>query len=99
MTMQLSVLLWNHPGRSHDLIAFEDAVLALLPEHGGRLISRHVVMNREDGDPLEIQVIEIPDEKALNEFVQNPARASLARTHDRDGIIARTQVLCVEPRH
>lgn len=98
MPIQLCVLLWEHPGRGHDLAAFEDEVLALLPEHGGRLISRHVVIERDDGDPLEVQVIEMPDEEALTGYVRDPVRARLARTHDRDAIIARTQLLRVEPR-
>jgi uncharacterized protein (DUF1330 family) len=98
MSIQLCVLLWEHPGRGHDLAAFEDEVLALLSEHGGRLISRHVVIERDDDDPLEVQVIEMPDEEALTGYVHDPVRARLARTHDRDAIIARTQLLRVEPR-
>jgi hypothetical protein len=47
---------------------------------------------------LEVQLIEMPDETALAGYVQDPARADLARTHDRDAVIARTQVLRVEPR-
>lgn len=96
--IQLCVLLWEHPGRGQDLAAFEDEVLALLSEHGGRLISRHVVMEREDGDPLEVHVIEMPDEEALADYLRNPVRVRLAHTHDRDAVIARTQLLRVEPR-
>ena len=97
MPIRLCVLLWEHPGRGHDLAAFEDEVLALMSEHGGRLVSRDVVMERVDGDPLEVQVIEMPDKEALAGYVHDPARVRLARTHDRDAIIARTQVLRVEP--
>lgn len=61
-------------------------------------ISRHVVIERDDDDPLEVQVIEMPDEEALTGCVHDPVRARLARTHDRDAIIARTQLLRVEPR-
>ena len=98
MPIHLCIMLWEHPGRGRDLAAFEDEVLALLSEHGGRLISRHVVIERDDGDPLEVQVIEMPDEEALTGYVHDPVRAHLARTHDRDAIIARTQLLRVEPR-
>jgi uncharacterized protein (DUF1330 family) len=98
MPIRLCVMLWERPGRSHDLAAFEDEVLALLSEHGGRLVSRHVVLERDDGDPLEVQVIEMPDEEALAEYMHDPMRVRLARTHDRDAIIARTQLLRVEPR-
>ncbi|HLT83317.1 MAG TPA: hypothetical protein VKZ83_03700 [Phototrophicaceae bacterium] len=97
MSIRLCVLLWERPGRGRDLARFEDEVLALLPEHGGRLVSRHVVSDRESGDPLEVQLIEMPDEAALTAYMQDPARARLARAHDRDAVIARTQVLLVEP--
>jgi uncharacterized protein (DUF1330 family) len=98
MPIQLCVLLWEHPGRGQDLAAFEDEVLALLSEHGGRLISRHVVVERDDGDPLEVHLIEMPDEEALAEYLHDPVRVRLAHTHDRDAIIARTRLLRVEPR-
>ncbi|WNV74316.1 hypothetical protein [Geodermatophilus sp. DSM 44513] len=98
MPIQLCVLLWEHPGRAQDLAAFEDEVLALLSQHGGRLISRHIVMERHDGDPLEVQLIEMPDEEALAEYLRDPVRVRLAHTHDRDAVIARTQLLRVEPR-
>lgn len=98
MPLQLSVLLWEHPGRDEDLMIFEDAVLALLPTHGGRVVSRHVVLERADGDPLEVQVIELPDEAALDAFVHDPERTALASSHDRDAVIARTQVLRLAAR-
>lgn len=97
MSIRLCVLLWERPGRGRDLARFEDEVLALLPEHGGRLVSRHVVSDRESGDPLEVQMIDMPSEEALAAYMQDPARARLARAHDRDAVIARTQVLHVEP--
>ena len=75
------------PGRAQDVLAFEEAVLKLLPDHGGRLLTRHVVLTRTDGDPLEIQVIALPDEAALSDYLEDPSRADPARTHDRDAII------------
>lgn len=98
MSLRLCVLLWECAGRALDLAAFEDAVLALLPDHGGRLLARDGVVDRRDGDPLEVQVIEMPDEEALTGYLRDPARIDLARTHDRDAVIARTQLLRVEPR-
>ena len=38
-----------------------------------------------------------PDEEALVGFVHDPVRARLARTHDRNALVARTQLLRVEP--
>ena len=72
-------------------------MLALLPEHGGRLVSRHVVSDREDGDPLEGQMIEMPSEDALDGYMRAPERQRLADVHDRDAVVARTQLLRVEP--
>jgi hypothetical protein len=40
----------------------------------------------------------MPDEEALAGYMQDPVRVRLARTHDRDAIIARTQVLRVTTR-
>jgi hypothetical protein len=54
MPIHLCALLWEQPGRGHDLAAFEDEVLALLSEHGGRLIKGHVVIERDDGDLLKV---------------------------------------------
>ena len=98
MPIQLCVLLWEHQGRGDDLATYEDEVLELLSQHGGRLLTGHVVSERDGGEPLEVQLIEMPDEDALAGYLQDPERARLARDHDRDAIIARTQVLRVEPR-
>lgn len=97
MPLRLCILLWERAGHAHDLAAFEDAVLALLPDHGGRLLSRYSVVDRRDGDPLEVQLIEMPEGAALTGYLQDPVRTDLARTHDRDAVIARTQLLHVEP--
>jgi len=98
MSLRLCILLWECAGRAHDLAAFEDAVFALLPEHGGRILTRDRVVDRQDGDPLEVQLIEMPDEEALAGYLRDPVRIDLARTHDRDAVIARTQLIRVEPR-
>jgi uncharacterized protein (DUF1330 family) len=97
MPLRLCVLLWEHAGRADDVARFEDDVLTLLPDHGGRLLSRDLVVDRHDGEPLEVQLIEFADEAALSEYMADPVRAELARTHDRAAIIARTQLLRIEP--
>jgi uncharacterized protein (DUF1330 family) len=98
MPLRLCVLLWEHTGRGGDVAAFEDEVLALLVNHGGRLLSRDSVVDRHDGDPLEVQLIEVPDEAALAGYLRDPARIDLAQAHARDAIIARTQLPRTEPR-
>ena len=70
----------------------------MLADHGGRLLSRDQVVDRREGDPLEVQLIEVPDEDALTAYLRDPVRGDLARTHDRDAVIARTQLLRLESR-
>ncbi len=90
MPLTLCVLLWALPGRDTQLAEYEDAVLALLPEHGGTLMSR--VRNIEANEsPTEVQVIELVDEAALASFMADPARLALAPL--REASIARTEVI------
>ena len=94
MTLRMCVLLWERPGRDKDLAEFEDAVLAMLPEYGGAVISRDTVIGRADGDPLEVQVLEMPDDQAIKAYMADPRRDALP---PREEIIARTQILRVMP--
>ena len=96
MALTLCVLLWALPGRDDQLAEYEDAVLALLPAHGGTVVSR--VRNIEANEsPTEVQVIELVDDAALESFMADPARLALA--HLRDASIARTDVIRVTPVH
>lgn len=95
MTVRMCVLLWEQPGRAQELAEFEDAVLALVPAHGGRVIARETVVDRAAGDPLEVQLTEMPDEQALEAYINDPARQAILGK--RDSIIARTQILRVAP--
>lgn len=90
----MCVLLWEQPGRDKDLAEFEDAVLAMLPDYGGTVISRDTVVDRADGDPLEVQVLEMPDAQSVTAYLADPRRAALP---PRDLVIARTQTLRVAP--
>jgi uncharacterized protein (DUF1330 family) len=94
MTLRMCVLLWEQPGRNEDLAEFEDAVLAMVPDHGGAVLSRETVIDRADGDPLEVQILEMPDEQAVTAHLADPRRAALP---PREEIIARTQVLRIMP--
>ena len=89
----LSVLLWEVPGRGDALIAYEDAVLPLLSDHGGQVLSR--ARRSDDGDgPLETHLLEFPDEAALDAYLADPRRTALGA--QRDGAIARTELQRVE---
>jgi uncharacterized protein (DUF1330 family) len=93
MTLVLAALLWPHPGQEQLLIDYEDAVLALIPQHGGRVLSRVRRIDDSDG-PFELQVIEMPNEDAVAAYMVDPVRVALADTHAR--AIARTDVSRVE---
>jgi hypothetical protein len=93
--LTLCVLLWSHPGEEDGLSAYEDEVLALLPEHGAVVASR--VRRRGAGDgPLEVQVIELPGQAALDAYMSDPRRLASAGLRER--VVARTEVFEVDPR-
>lgn len=94
MTLRLCVLLWPLPGREDELHRYENAVLPLLVEHGGRLVARETVTRTNDAEPLEVQVIELRDQAALDAYMADSRRIALEA--DRSGAIARTQVLRLE---
>jgi uncharacterized protein (DUF1330 family) len=96
MALTLCVLLWPHPGEEEALTAYEDEVLALLGDHGARVLTR-VRRTDDAGDgPLEVQVIELPGEEALDAYLADPRR--LASADVRDRAIARTQMFPVSDR-
>jgi uncharacterized protein (DUF1330 family) len=93
MSLTLCVLLWPRQGHEAGLIEYEDKVLRLVPEHGGRVLQRARAAGSPD-EPLEVQLLEFPSDAALDEFMNDARRTSL--TDERDRSIARTQVLRVE---
>lgn len=86
----MCVLLWAHPGHREALVAYEDSVLALLPEHGGRVV-RRVPTLADDGQPDEIQFLEFTVRENIASFTADPRRTALEAV--RDAAIARTEVL------
>lgn len=89
----MCVLLWAQPDADDALIAYEDRVLALVPEHGGRVLNR-ARSSGADGQPLEIQLLEFPSGAALSAYMTDSRRVVLA--DDRDRAIAKTEVVNVE---
>jgi hypothetical protein len=88
----LCVLLWARPGAEDGLIAYEDTVLELVPGHGGRVLQR-ARGSGADGQPLEIQLLEFPAAAALDAYMTDERRTSLAV--ERDRVISRTDVIPV----
>jgi uncharacterized protein (DUF1330 family) len=94
MPITLCVLLWPTEGNADLLSEYEDDVLALVPVHGGRVLSRVRALPGQDAAlPTEVQVIEMPDDDALAAYMSDPARAALADVRDR--AVARTDVVRV----
>ena len=91
MPVRLCVLLWPYPGGEGALSRYEDRVLPLVAEHGGRVCSRDRVSRESDADPCEIQRIDFPDDLALERFMSDPRRLRLEQ--QRTVAIARTDVL------
>ena len=93
MSVTLSVLLWARPGAEAGLIAYEDRVLAIAVEHGGRVLQR-ARSDGSGGHPLEVQTLAFPSAAALDAFMTDERRQALAA--ERERVIARTEVIEVE---
>jgi hypothetical protein len=93
MSLTLCVLLWARPGAEEGLAAYEDRVLAIVPDHEGRVLQR-VRGSGAGGQPLEIQLLEFASAKALDGFMADPRRSSL--TAERDRVISKTEVINVQ---
>ncbi len=61
---------------------YEDEVLALLADHGARLVFRgHRQADQPDTLPAEFHVIWFPDEMSLDNYRADPRRAALIDRH------------------
>lgn len=89
----MCVLLWALPGAEDSLTAYEDTVLDLIPQHGGKVLQR-ARSSGADGQPLEIQFLQFPSARALEEYMTDERRTALAQ--ERDRAVARTQIIDVE---
>jgi uncharacterized protein (DUF1330 family) len=92
------VLLWARPGMEAALSAYEDKVLRLLAEHGGRVLERGTVLpdSQHEGEPpAEVQFLEMPSEASLDAYMNDPRRLAMAA--ERDAAIARTDLFRIQP--
>jgi len=90
--IRLCCLLWAIEGEAAGLHAYEDAVLRLVAEHRGAVTSR-VIGDGADGTPHEVQVIEFADRAAMDAYLGDPRRTTLAPARDR--AVARTELFPV----
>jgi hypothetical protein len=90
--VRLCCLLWARPGLAEALTAYEDTVLALLPEHGGTVVQRAIGEGLDDA-PNEVQLYRFSSQESLDGYLADPRR--LALTGERDRVIARTELFPV----
>jgi uncharacterized protein (DUF1330 family) len=96
MPLTLCVLLWAVAGQEGRLSAYEDEVLALIPEHGGAVVSRvrRVGADADAEQPYEVHVIELPNQAAMDDYLADPRRTALASV--REVVVARTEIIPVD---
>jgi uncharacterized protein (DUF1330 family) len=92
----LCVLLWAISGQAAALAAYEDRVLDLVTDHGGRVLQRGTVSGAADGAPTEVQFLEFDSAADMDSYMKDPRRTALAA--ERDAAIARTDVHRISPR-
>jgi hypothetical protein len=90
----LCCFLWSHEGHEAELTAYEDRVLAFIPDAGGEVLQR-VSSDGKDGRPHEVQLYRFPSQIAIDAYIADPRRTVLAPQRDR--AIARTEVFPVSP--
>ncbi|GAA1647885.1 hypothetical protein [Actinoplanes couchii] len=91
MAIQLCVLLWARDRQEEALADYEDAVLALLAEHDGRLLQRaRTLPGAAEGSPAEIQMIEFDGQTGYDGYMADKRRLALA--DQRDAAVARTEI-------
>ena len=80
--LTLAFVGYTRPDLTERAIAYEDAVLPLLDEHGARLIARVRRTPGQDSSlPLEIHLIWFPDRRALDSYLGDPRRQTLLESY------------------
>ncbi|MER7556125.1 hypothetical protein ABTZ46_04235 [Nocardioides sp. NPDC126508] len=87
----LCCLLWAHEGEAEALHAYEDRVLQLIREHGGEVVQR--ALADSPGQPDEVQLLRFEGQAALDAYLNDERRTSLAA--ERDAAVARTELFPV----
>lgn len=91
--IRLCCLLWAHPGQEAAMTAYEDRVLALVPEHGGTVLQRAASDGRR-GRPHEVQLYRFAGQQELDGYLADPRRTAL--TEERDRVVSRTELFPVK---
>ncbi|WP_448808916.1 hypothetical protein [Agromyces bauzanensis] len=88
----LCCLLWARTGLESDLVAYEDRVLALMPDYGIEVTER-VRSERGPEHPTEVQLLRVPSQALLDAYLVDPRRVEFAA--ERDRVVARTELFRV----
>ncbi|MGW9182490.1 hypothetical protein [Agromyces sp. NPDC055661] len=88
----LCCLLWAEPGLDDDLVAYEDRVLALMPDYAIEVTER-IRSDRGAEHPVEVQLYRVPSQALLDAYLADPRRLALAA--ERDRVVARTELFRV----
>jgi antibiotic biosynthesis monooxygenase (ABM) superfamily enzyme len=91
--IELCCLLRALPGAEEAMSAYETKVTALVPEHGGELVSR-AIGDGANGNPHEVHVYRFPNQAAIDAYMADPRR--LALTEERDSTVASTILFPVQ---
>jgi hypothetical protein len=62
--------------------AFEDEVLALMPNHGARVVARgHRATGQDPSLPVEVHTLWFPSRAAFQGYLDDPTRAEILGRH------------------
>ena len=90
MVISCCVMFWAHPGLEVDLSRYIDTVVDLETEHGGTVKYRGLT-NASDDQPLEVHILEFPNEDMLNNFMGDERR--VAMNPERERVIAKMEIM------
>lgn len=85
--IELCFFLRALPGAEQAMTSYEDKVTALVPDHGGEMLSR-VIGDGADGNPHEVHVYRFPGQAAIDAYMADPRRLALAE--EREATVAST---------
>ncbi|ALG29513.1 hypothetical protein [Glutamicibacter halophytocola] len=91
--LSLCCLLWARDGEAAGLQAYEDRVLALIPEHGGQVVQR-VQSISDAAAPGEVQIFRFPSQSSFDSYLSDPRR--LALSEERDRVVSRTELFPID---
>lgn len=73
----LVFLGYADPSGADDAARFEDEVLPLVEEHGGRVVFRGRRRDDDASHPAEVHVLWFPDHDAIEHYREDPRRAAI----------------------